>query len=117
MLSGLDVFVVNRCILKNVRAAELRFIGVHDEKLRALTRNNELLFTHDEVVTNLSSYELAKDEAEVLTNGLKFSIHPQKISRNKIMASFESIFYYMTKDISEKNKVEEVRNDLSHLAC
>ena len=56
------------------------------------------------------------NKAEVLTNVLKFSIHPKKISRPKVMASLESIFYYMTRDVSETNKVGEVRNDLPHLA-
>ena len=56
-------------------------------------RNSERSFTHDEIVTNLSSYKLAKDDAEVLTNGLKFSIHPKKISRHKVVFRKHILLY------------------------
>ena len=70
-LSGLDWFIVKRCILKNVKLAEARYIGVHDKKLRALTKNSELPFSEDEILTNLSGYKLSKDEAQVLGEWLE----------------------------------------------
>lgn len=117
VLSGIDWFIFKSAISKNVKKSVNNVIKTHEKKLKNLTRNKTLPFTHPEVVKNLSSSNLTIDELDLLKNGLDFSIPPYKIKKSDVYTSFETIHRFMVNEIKDKNNKGELKAQLSHLAC
>ena len=80
-ISYLEWYLLNRCLNKNVQSSSERFTKQHETKLRDLTKNEELPFTHEDTVTNLSPYTPTSAELDILKNGLKYGLGPRADSR------------------------------------
>ena len=85
VLSGLDWLLIKRYINNNVGKQSVKFMEIHQKKLQHLTRTATLPFTVDDVITNLSDYELSDDEKLLLKN----AIPPAKILRSAVFTTFK----------------------------
>ena len=88
----------------------------HEKKLRNLTKNTALPFTTDEVITNMSSYELTSEENEILKNGLSFAIPPKRVSKADVFTTFEMVSRFMTSNLKQEDYECPVKAELSYLA-
>ena len=103
-------------IRRNVKDTEESFQRIHFKKLEKLTGNKSLPHAPEEVITNLSGYELTVDEAEILKYGLYHPIPPAKISKSDVFTNFDILSRYICGHLKEPTRVGEVRAHLSHLA-
>ena len=78
--------------------------------------NKVLLFTPDDVITNLSSYKLSHEEANILKYGLGSSIPPERLSRTDVFVNFDLIHRYLTEKLKSRDDESSLRSNLSHLA-
>ena len=70
------------------------------------------IFTANKTITNLTQYELSKEESDLLKAGLYFSIQPDKIRKSKIFTTFEKIHHSFINNL----KSEEARyKGISHI--
>ena len=99
ILSGLDWLLVKRCIKLNVSKSSEKVVATHQKKLQRLTQNVSLPFTADDVITNLSKYNLSDEEKSLLKNGLQYAIPPRDVLRSDIFTSFEMLNTYLTSEI------------------
>ena len=76
-LSSVDLYILKKCIRHNVEKVVNNVISTQEKKLKNLTKNIQILFTSDETIRNLSSYELTEEEAEILKYGWKHSTEPK----------------------------------------
>ena len=81
-----------------------------------LTKNNVLPFIAEDVVKNLSSTKLTKEELDILKFGLTYAIPPMKLSKTDIFVSFEMIYRFFEKDLKEEGMKDQLKSQLSHLA-
>ena len=86
ILSSVDKSVLDRAAEKNVKRSTKATIKTHQKKIRNLTKNIALLFTHKETIHNLSVIALTTEELDVLKYGLKHLIYPLHINKT----SFEN---------------------------
>ena len=92
-LNSLDCSVLQRALKKNIDKKMEKIVDTHRKKIKNLTRNKAPPFTHEEVLTNLSSYKFTTEELELLKNGLNFSLKPPRINSTSVLATFEKIHY------------------------
>ena len=57
-------------------------------KLANLTKSIVLPFKHEEVITNLSTYQLANKESDLRKYGLNCSLQPLNISKTDVLVTF-----------------------------
>ena len=69
-MNSLDWSILNKALKKNVDKQVNNQLLTHRKKLKKLTRNKALPFTHKDTVTNLSSPRFPEEELELLKNGL-----------------------------------------------
>ena len=81
ILSSVDKFLLDRAVEKNVERWTKSTIKTHQKKVRNLTKNIALPFTHNETIHNLSTITLTTEELDVLKYGLKHLIHPLHINK------------------------------------
>ena len=81
ILSSVDKFMLDRALEKNVERWTKSTIKTHQKKVRNLTKNIALPFTHNETIHNLSTITLTTEELDVLKYGLKHLIHPLHINK------------------------------------
>ena len=74
---------------KNVERKVNDFIKTHEKKLKALTKNSSVPFTHKDTVVNISSYKLSDDELDILKFGLTYATKPPHISKSHVFTTFE----------------------------
>ena len=67
---------------KNIQIAK-----THEKKLSNLTHNKVLPFTPDDVITNLSSYKISHEEANILKYGLGNSTPPERLNRTDVFVN------------------------------
>ena len=80
-------------MLTNVNKKRTLIIKAHEKKLKNLSKNFRLLFTSDEVITNLSNYQLSDTERDLL----KYFYHFWRA---------QSVFMYRTKKYWRYRDVE-----------
>ena len=81
ILSSVDKFILDRAVEKNVERSTKTIIKTHQKKIKNLTKNIALPFTHNETIHNLSTITLTTEELDVLKYGLKHLIHPLHINK------------------------------------
>ena len=81
ILSSVDKFILDRAVEKNVEWSTKTIIKTHQKKIKNLTKNIALPFTHNETIHNLSTITLTTEELDVLKYGLKHLIHPLHINK------------------------------------
>ena len=116
VLSGLDWFIIKRCIEKNVHKQTIKVVETHQKKLQHLTHNATLPDTADDVITNLSDYDLSDNEKLLLKNGLKYAIPPARILRSDVFTTFEMLNSYLTSEVKDKDDKKFIKCELSYLA-
>ena len=85
--------------------------------LSSLTRDYSLpIFTADETITNLTQYELSKEESDLLKSGLYFSIQPDKIRKSEIFTTFEKIHHSFLNNLKSKETKSQIKAHLLYLA-
>ena len=69
VVTGIEWLVLEKSILTNVKKKRTSIINAHEKKLKNLSRNFTLPFTSDEVITNLSNYQLSDTERDLFKYG------------------------------------------------
>ena len=110
-MNSIDLFILKKVAQKNVER-----IKTHEKKLKALTRNSSVPFTQKDTVVNISSYELADDELDILKFGLTYAIKPLQISKSHVFTTFELLHQDLKRHLVDKSKANEVKNEIQHLA-
>ena len=78
-LSTIDFHIIKRSII-SPKKKSLQKLQNTQKKLSSLMRNCRLpTFTSNEIITNLTQYELSQEEADLLKAGLYFFIQQDKI--------------------------------------
>ena len=81
--------------------------------LSSLTRDYNLpIFTANEIITNLTQYELSQEEPDLLKAGLYFSIQPDKIRKSEIFTTFQKIH----RSFLNNFKSEEITSQIKHIS-
>ena len=101
---------------RKVRHRIIQIAKTHEKKLSNLTRNKGLPFTPDDVITNLSSYKISHEEANILKYRLGNSISPERLSRTDVFVNFALIHRYLTVELKSRDDESSLRSNLSHLA-
>ena len=91
-------------------------IKAHEKKLKNLTKNFTLPFTSDEVITNLSNYQLSDTERDLLKYGLSYAIPPRSINKTDIFTTFEKLNRYLCTELKNTEDTETLRAELPQLA-
>ena len=91
-------------------------IKVHEKKLKNLSKNFTLPFTADEVITNLSNYQLSGTERDLLKYGLSYAIPPRLINKTDIFTTFEDLNRYLCTELKNTEDTGTLRAELSQLA-
>ena len=116
VLSSIDLHILKKVTKRNVERKVSQFIKTHDKKLKALTKNTSVPFTHNDTVVNISSYKLCDEELDILKFGLTFAIKPPHVSKSQVFTTFELLHDDLKRHLSDKTKANEVRNEIQHLA-
>ena len=66
VVTGIEWLVLEKSILMNVKKKRTSIIKAHEKKLKNLSKNFTLPFTSDEVITNVSNYQLSVTERDLL---------------------------------------------------
>ena len=105
-----------KSILTNVKKKRTSIIKAHEKKLKNLSKNFTLPFTSDEVITNLSNYQLSDTERNLLKYGLSYAIPPRSINKTDIFTTFEKLNPYLCTKLKNTEDTEMLRAELSQLA-
>ena len=116
ILNTVDWHILQKALAKTITKKINTLLCNHRKKLKNLTRNKTLPFTHRETVTNLSSHKLKPDELDLLKNGLYFSIRPPRLNDTEILATFERIHYTIQNKLQNQEDYIHVKNELIHIA-
>ena len=116
ILNPLDWFIVNKTLKKNVDRRINQVLLTHRKKLKNLTRNKALPFTHKETVTNLSSHKFKDEELEILKNGLSFSIKSPWLNSSDNSSTLESVHQSMKEKLQNLEDHIHLKNELAHMA-
>ena len=93
---GITWFVIYKLIQRYVKKVEKKIVETHRKKLCDLARNRSLPFQTEDIITNLSDYQLNTEEIELLKNGLNFSIPPKFIKKTDVFCQFDMIAKFLT---------------------
>ena len=105
-----------KSILTNVKKKRASIIKAHEKKLKNLSKNFTLLFTSDEVIMNLSNYQLSDTERDLLKYGLSYAIPPRSINKADIFTTFENLNWYLCTELKNIEDTEKLRAQLPQLA-
>ena len=79
-----------------------------EKKLTNLTKNNNNRFMHNDIITNLSSYDLTTEELNlkqyIFKQGFQHSIPPNYLNKTDIFASFELIHRFFESGSQEQRR-------------
>ena len=70
VVTGIERLILEKSILMNVKKMRTSIIKAHEKKLKNLSKNFILKFTLEEVITNLSNYQLSDTKRDLLKYGL-----------------------------------------------
>ena len=115
-INGIEWYLLIQAIQKNVKHRNIQIAEIHEKKLSNSTHNKVLPFTPDDVITNLSSYKISHEEANILKYGLGNSIPPERLSRTDVFVNFDLIDRYLTEELKSRDDERSLRSNLSHLA-
>ena len=91
-LSTIDFYILTKSITSHNKKSLLKSLYTQQKKLSSLTKDCSLpIFTANEIITNLTQYELSQEESDLLKAGLYFSVQPHKIRKSEIFITFEKI--------------------------
>ena len=105
-----------KSILTNVKKKRTSIIKAHEKKLKNLSKNFTLPFTSDEVITNLSNYQISDTERDLLKHGLLYAVPPRSINKADIFTTFERLNWYLCTELKNIEDTEKLRAQLPQLA-
>ena len=73
-----------------------------EKKLKNLSKNFTMPFTLDEVITDLSNYQLSDTERDLLKYGLSYAKPPRSIDKTNIFTIFEKPNQYLCTELKDK---------------
>ena len=73
------------------------------------------IFTANETITNLTEYELSKEESDLLNKGSYFSVQPDKIRKSEIFTTFEKIHRSFLNNLKSMETKSQIKVHLSYL--
>ena len=100
----------------NVKKKRTSIIKAHEKKLKNLSKSFTQPFISDEVITNLSNYQLSDTERDLLKYGLSYAIPPRSIDKTDIFTTFEKLNRYLCTELINTEDTETLRAELSQLA-
>ena len=115
-INSLDWYMLRKSLDNNLQATTEKIIATHEKKLRNLTKNFVLPFTKDDVITNMSSHVLTKEESDLLCNGLSYAIPPKSLRKTDVLTTFEMISKFTTSKLKREDMAGEIKAELSYLA-
>ena len=117
-MSSVDKFILNRAVQKNAERSTISTIKTHQKKIRNLTKNIALPFTHNEIIHNLSTRTSTTEELDVLKYALKHPIHLLHVNKTDVLTTLVFILKTITKDIKNGKQSGELKakEKLSNLA-
>ena len=77
-------------------------IKTREKKLKNLSKNFTMPFTLDEVITDLSNYQLSDTERDLLKYGLSYAKPPRSIHKTNIFTIFEKPNRYLCTELKDK---------------
>ena len=87
------------------------------KKISSLTTGCSLpIFTANEIITNLTQYELSQEGTDLLKADLYFSIQPDKIRKSEIFTTFEKIHRSFLNNLKSEKTKSQIKVHLSYLA-
>ena len=111
-MPGSDWLILNRALKRNIGSETEKSIINHEKKLTSLTKNNNHPFTHHEIVTNLSTYDLSH-QLDLLRQGFQHSIPPCYLTKSDIVCSFELINRSLKEVLKNAEDAGDLKSDLS----
>ena len=106
VVTGIEWLVLEKSILRNVKKKRTSIIKAHEKKLKNLSKNFTLPFTSDEVITNLSNYQLSDTKRGLLKSGLLYVILPKTINKTDIFNTFGKLNLYLCTELKNKEDTE-----------
>ena len=81
-----------------------------------LTENTTLPFKAEDVIMNLSSYNLTSEESDVLKYGLGYAVPPINVNKTDVLVTFEKINCFLSKELVDTGNTIILKCEISHLA-
>ena len=116
ILNSVDWYIFQKSLNRNVDKRINSQYEKQRAKLQKLTKNRSLPFTHQEIVTNLSSHNFKPDELELLKNGLNYAIKPTHLNQTEVLSSFENIHLAIKRNLKNQDDYTQIKNELLHMA-
>ena len=88
----------------------------HEKKLKNFSKNFILPFTSDEVITNLSNYQLSDTEGDLFKYGLSYAMPLRSINKTDIFTTFEKLNRCLCTELKNTEDTETLTAELSQLA-
>ena len=108
VVTGIEWLALEKSILMNVKKKRTSIIRAHEKKLKNLSKNFTLPFTSDELITDLSNYQLSDTERDLLKYGLSYAIPPGSINKTDIFTTFEKLNQYLCKELKNKRRYRDI---------
>ena len=84
------------------------------KKISSLTTGCSLpIFTANEIITNLTQYELSQEGTDLLKADLYFSIQPDKIRKSKIITTFEKVNHSFINSLKSEETKNQIKSPVS----
>ena len=110
-------YILTKSISSYNKKSLQKSLYTQQKKLPLLTRDCKLsIFTANENITNIMQYELFQEESDLLTAGLYFSIHFDKIGKSKKITTFEKIHCSFFSNLKSKETKIQITAHLLYLA-
>ena len=115
-LSTIDFYILRKSMTPYNKKSLQKSLYTQLKKLSSLTRDCNLpIFTANETITNLTKYELSKEESDLLKAGLYFSIQPDTIP-TEISTTFEKTHRSFLNNLKSEETQSRIKAHLSYLA-
>ena len=116
-LSTTEFYILTKSITLYNKKLLRKLLYTQQKKLYSLTRDCSLpIFTANEIITNLTQYELPQEESDLLKAGLYFSIQLCKIRKYEILTTFEKIHHSFLNNLKSEETKSQIKTHLSYLA-
>ena len=93
-----------------------KILPTQQKKLKNVTFSKVIPFTSNEVVKNLSPFEISTEELELLKYGLSHSIPPKQLRKTKVFTTFHMIHHFLRSELSSNQFENALKTDISYLA-
>ena len=116
LVMGIDWYILWRSIDNNVCKKRKKILPTQEKKLKNLTFNIVILFTCDEIVKNLSSFEFSTEELELLKYDLSHSIPPKQLRKTEVFTTFDMIHRFLRSKLSSNQFENALKTNILYLA-